>query len=60
MNRRLSGFTVQPPIVVGCGCVRRELPLYKAGSWGPGKADDLIRADGRKWVIVRRPKAQTP
>ena len=25
------------------------LEPYAAGSWGPGAADDLIRADGREW-----------
>jgi glucose-6-phosphate 1-dehydrogenase len=24
-------------------------PLYEAGSWGPGQADDLLAADGRRW-----------
>lgn len=24
--------------------------IYKAGSWGPGEADDLLKADGRIWL----------
>jgi glucose-6-phosphate 1-dehydrogenase len=27
-------------------------PVYPAGSWGPGEADDLLARDGRRW---RRP-----
>jgi glucose-6-phosphate 1-dehydrogenase len=34
------------------------LPQYAAGSWGPKEADDLIRADGREWEILRRPDAR--
>jgi glucose-6-phosphate 1-dehydrogenase len=26
-----------------------DLPLYRAGTWGPDVADDFIRADGREW-----------
>ncbi len=29
-----------------------ELPNYTAGSWGPDKADDLTRSDGREWRIL--------
>jgi len=25
------------------------LPIYKAGSWGPKEADELIRNDGKTW-----------
>ncbi len=28
---------------------------YKAGTWGPSKADKLIEKDGRKWVEPKRP-----
>ena len=27
----------------------REIPSYKAGTWGPEEADALIEADGRQW-----------
>ena len=27
----------------------REIPTYKAGTWGPEAADALIEADGRQW-----------
>lgn len=26
-----------------------EFPNYRGGSWGPAAADDLIKADGRRW-----------
>ena len=28
---------------------RPQFPNYAAGSWGPGAADELLRADGRSW-----------
>ncbi|MBI4849306.1 MAG: glucose-6-phosphate dehydrogenase [Nitrospirae bacterium] len=28
-----------------------EFPNYSAGSWGPEKADDLLRSEGRQWRI---------
>ncbi len=27
-----------------------KLAIYKAGSWGPKEADDLIERDGRRWL----------
>ena len=46
------------PIVSCCeACSLYPLPTYAAGTWGPNEADDLIEADGRKWEILRRPKA---
>jgi glucose-6-phosphate 1-dehydrogenase len=32
-----------------------RLPSYPAGTWGPAEADALLEADGRRWMIVRRP-----
>ena len=29
----------------------KEFPNYTAGTWGPEKADDLIKKDGRQWRI---------
>ena len=40
------------------GCRERpvhELPEYPAGWWGPREADAMLAADGRKWMLVRRP-----
>jgi len=28
-----------------------EFPNYRAGSWGPERADELIRSEGRQWQI---------
>jgi len=28
---------------------KKNVPKYKAGSWGPKEADELINRDGRKW-----------
>lgn len=28
-----------------------EFPNYEPGSWGPGEADELIRRDGRHWLL---------
>ncbi|MBE3070372.1 MAG: glucose-6-phosphate dehydrogenase, partial [Planctomycetes bacterium] len=45
------------PILDGCRTRPvRDLPTYPAGSWGPQEADDLIAADGRQWMLVRRPR----
>ncbi len=27
-----------------------EFPNYASGTWGPGKADELLRRDGRHWI----------
>jgi glucose-6-phosphate 1-dehydrogenase len=29
---------------------RTPVRLYKAGSWGPKEADELLRKDGRSWI----------
>jgi glucose-6-phosphate 1-dehydrogenase len=29
----------------------RDFPNYVAGSWGPPGADELLRRDGRRWVV---------
>jgi glucose-6-phosphate 1-dehydrogenase len=31
--------------------VRKTPHVYKKGSWGPKEADELIRADGREWLL---------
>jgi len=43
------------PILQGC-CQRTggRLSTYPAGTWGPKEADDLIAADGRRWMLTRR------
>lgn len=29
-----------------------KFPNYPAGTWGPSQADEILRADGRKWRIL--------
>jgi glucose-6-phosphate 1-dehydrogenase len=29
----------------------RNFPNYKAGTWGPKEADNLIEQDGRQWKV---------
>lgn len=31
---------------------RPHFPNYKAGTWGPKAATDLLKKDGREWVVV--------
>jgi len=49
------------PVLEGCrsgpGAAVAE---YAAGSWGPPEADALLAADGREWVLVRRPARAAP
>ncbi len=43
------------PILRECaGQKGTPLPNYKAGTWGPSEANDLIENDGRRWTILRR------
>lgn len=30
---------------------KKEVYRYQAGSWGPKEADELIKKDGRKWIL---------
>lgn len=40
---------VNPVLDVWNAIPARSFPNYKAGTWGPKEADDLLEADGRKW-----------
>jgi glucose-6-phosphate 1-dehydrogenase len=45
------------PILEGCaGLPVDQLPSYPAGTWGPKEADELIEADGRRWMLMKRPR----
>lgn len=49
------------PILDGCAeSPPRELPTYPAGSWGPAEADELIEADGRRWMLMKRKRRRKP
>jgi len=44
------------PILEACETCenrRQSLHLYKAGSWGPAKVDELMNRDGRTWHAAR-------
>ena len=41
---------VTPILDVWSSLPARDLPDYRAGSWGPRAADDLLRRDGRRWI----------
>jgi glucose-6-phosphate 1-dehydrogenase len=30
----------------------RNLPVYEAGTWGPGVADEFLEKDGRHWRVI--------
>lgn len=34
---------------------RKDLHIYKAGTWGPKEADELIENDGRRWYEPKTP-----
>jgi glucose-6-phosphate 1-dehydrogenase len=50
-----AAWTFLGPILRACG-QKPGLPTYAAGSWGPKEADDLLAADGRRWMLLRRPR----
>jgi glucose-6-phosphate 1-dehydrogenase len=40
---------VEPLLAGPCEVDARAFPNYAPGSWGPGRADELLRNDGRYW-----------
>lgn len=44
-----SWRVVTPVLDVWQAIPARSFPNYKAGTWGPKEADDLLERDGRKW-----------
>lgn len=44
-----SWAIVNPVLNIWNAIHSRSFPNYKAGTWGPKEADDLIEKDGRKW-----------
>ncbi|MFW6163640.1 MAG: glucose-6-phosphate dehydrogenase, partial [Planctomycetota bacterium] len=50
-----AAWTFLQPILDACAeCPPRGLATYPAGSWGPAEADQLIEADGRRWMLMKR------
>jgi glucose-6-phosphate 1-dehydrogenase len=45
-----AGWAIVSPIIdVWKALPARSFPNYRAGTWGPKEADELLRRDGRKW-----------
>src|SRR6266705_5484109 len=55
-----AGWSVVAPIQKAWSSqAPRSFPNYKAGSWGPPEADELLKRDGREWEQtqdIRSPK----
>jgi glucose-6-phosphate 1-dehydrogenase len=46
-----SSWKIVNPILDVWGAIpARSFPNYKAGTWGPKESDDLLEADGRRWI----------
>ena len=46
-----SSWKIVNPILDVWGAIpARSFPNYKAGAWGPKESDDLMEADGRRWI----------
>ncbi len=41
---------IQPILDVWKALPPRSFPNYRAGSWGPKEADELLERDGRQWI----------
>lgn len=45
-----AGWSIVSPVIdVWRALPARSFPNYKAGTWGPRDADELLRRDGRRW-----------
>ena len=45
-----AGWSIVSPVLdVWKALPPRNFPNYRAGTWGPKEADDLMRRDGRRW-----------
>jgi glucose-6-phosphate 1-dehydrogenase len=44
-----AAWAVVTPIQAAWNAQPADLPKYKAGTWGPKEADDLLAHDGREW-----------
>lgn len=42
---------VQPILDIWGSLKPRDFPNYAAGTWGPREADELLRKDGREWLV---------
>jgi len=45
-----AGWSIVSPVIdVWRALPARSFPNYKAGTWGPRDADELMKRDGRRW-----------
>jgi glucose-6-phosphate 1-dehydrogenase len=44
-----AAWAVVAPIQAAWSAQPADLPKYKAGTWGPKEADELLERDGREW-----------
>jgi len=45
-----AGWNIVSPVIdVWKALPARSFPNYKAGTWGPREADELLKRDGRRW-----------
>jgi len=44
---------VEPVLDVWGALPPRDFPNYRAGSWGPAAADELLARDGRAWCAIQ-------
>ncbi|MBV8802270.1 MAG: glucose-6-phosphate dehydrogenase, partial [Gammaproteobacteria bacterium] len=47
----MSWRIVQPILDVWHAIPPKDFPNYKAGTWGPISADELLSKDGRRWIL---------
>ena len=50
-NVEAGWAVVQPILDLWATEKEKDFPNYKAGSWGPARADQLLQKDGREWRI---------
>jgi len=49
----LTSWQLMTPVLESWAPLKgEELPSYASGSWGPKKADLLLKTDGRKWRLL--------
>ena len=39
---------------------KKHIPIYEPGSWGPKAAEELIKKDGFKWVLLPEGQIKQP
>lgn len=42
---------VEPLLATPAADLAQRFPNYAPGSWGPRQAEDLLRRDGRRWIV---------